>query len=155
MNPEQFDNQSNDANSDVTRQVWLAGLGAFTRAQAEGSKVFDALVAEGQIIDAQMKKAASETADQVKDGLAAVKDKVGEIRDKATDGWSKLEEVFQARVAQALNRLGVPTHADIQQLREQVERLTQNIQQLNQALDAEKAPAQATLAQLDQEPSNS
>ena len=30
------------------QQIWLAGLGAFAKAQAEGGKVFEALVREGQ-----------------------------------------------------------------------------------------------------------
>jgi len=29
-------------------QIWLAGLGAFSKAQQEGSKMFEALVAEGE-----------------------------------------------------------------------------------------------------------
>ena len=32
---------------DSAQQIWQAGLGAFTRAQAEGSKAFESLVKEG------------------------------------------------------------------------------------------------------------
>ncbi len=146
MKPDLFENQLTGDVRDFTRQVWLAGLGAFARAQEEGGKVFDALVEEGQAIDAQMKKAASDKAEQMKGGLEAVKGKVEEIRDKASDGWSKLEEVFQARVARALGRLGVPTHDDIQQLFQQVEQLTRNIQELSQTVDVETKARKARLA---------
>jgi poly(hydroxyalkanoate) granule-associated protein len=88
-------------------------------------------------VDAQMKKAAGEKTEQMKGGIEAVKDKVEEIRGQAAGGWSKLEEVFQTRVARALGRLGVPTHDDIQQLLQQVELLTQNIQELSQAAEVE------------------
>lgn len=146
MKPDLFENQLTGDVRDFTRQVWLAGLGAFARAQEEGGKVFDALVEEGQAIDAQMKKAASDKAEQVKGGLEVVKGKVEEIRDKASDGWSKLEEVFQARVARALGRLGVPTHDDIQQLFQQVEQLTRNIQELSQTVDVETKARKARQA---------
>lgn len=137
MKPDLFENQLTGDVRDFARQIWLAGLGAFARAQEEGGKVFDALVEEGQAVDAQMKRAVTEKTGQMKGGIEAVKDKVGEIRDKAAGGWSKLEEVFQARVARALGRLGVPTRDDIQQLFQQVELLTQNIQELSQAAEAE------------------
>jgi len=137
MKPDLFENQLTGDVRDFARQVWLAGLGAFARAQEEGGKVFDTLVQEGQAVDAQMKKVASEKAEQMKDGIEAVKDKVDEIRGQAAGGWSKLEEVFQTRVARALSRLGVPTRDDIQQLLEQVELLTQNIQELSQAAELE------------------
>ena len=66
-----------------------------------------------------------------------MKGKVEEIREKATGAWNKLEEVFQARVARALRRLGVPTRDDIQQLFQQVDLLNQNIQELTQAAKVE------------------
>lgn len=137
MKPDLFENPLTGEVRDFTRQVWLAGLGAFARAQEEGGKVFEALVQEGQTIDAQMKKAASEKTEAVKGRLDVVKDKVEEMRDKATGGWSKLEEVFQTRVARALGQLGVPTHQDIQQLLQQVEALTRNIEELRQTAAAE------------------
>ena len=36
-----------DKVKDSANQIWLAGLGAFNKAQAEGSKAFEALVQEG------------------------------------------------------------------------------------------------------------
>jgi hypothetical protein len=33
---------------EMSRQIWLAGLGAFSRAQAEGMKMFETLVEQGQ-----------------------------------------------------------------------------------------------------------
>lgn len=148
MKPELFENQLTDDVRDFARQVWLAGLGAFARAQEEGSKIFDTLVQEGQAVDAQMKKVVSDKTDQMKGGIEAVKDKVEEIRDKASDGWSKLEEVFQSRVARALGRLGVPTRDDIQQLFQQVDLLTQNIQELSQAVEVEAKAHKARVAKI-------
>jgi len=118
---------------DLARQIWLAGLGAFARAQDEGSKLFETLAQEGQAVDVRMKKTADEQSERIKGEAETVKGKVEEIRERASGAWNKLEEVFQERVARALRRLGVPTQNDIQRLFEQVDLLSQNIQALTQA----------------------
>lgn len=92
-------------------QIWLAGLGAFAKAQAEGGKVFEALVAEGQRIQEETKLAADE--------------RINEVRSKATGTWDKLEQVFEDRVARALRSLNVPTHKDIDALSKRVAELTE------------------------------
>src|SRR5512135_3349438 len=79
---------------DSAQQIWLAGLGAFAKAQQEGSKVFEALVKEGEALQAKTRKVAE--------------DKVVEISGKASGTWDKLEQVFEDRVARALHSLGVP-----------------------------------------------
>ena len=122
---------------DFARQIWLAGLGAFARAQDEGGKFFETLVQEGQAVDARMKKTADETIEPMKSGVETMKGKVEEMRERATGAWNKLEEVFQSRVARALHRLGVPTREDIQQLFQQVDLLSKNIQELTQAAEVE------------------
>lgn len=101
------------------QQIWLAGLGAFAKAQAEGNKVFDALVREGEAIQAKTRKVAE--------------DKVTEMAAKATGTWDKLEQVFENRVAKALNSLGVPTKRDIDALAKRVAELTAEVEKLNGA----------------------
>ena len=113
---------------DFARQIWLAGLGAFARAQDEGGKFFETLVQEGQAVDVRMRETADEKTESSEVGI--VKGTVEEMREKATGAWNKLEKVFQARVARALSRLGVPSRDDIQQL-------SQNVQELAQASEAE------------------
>ena len=99
-----------------THQIWLAGLGAVAITEREGSKFFEALVEEGEKQEAILKKSARE--------------KIENIKDKATDQWNKLEEVFQKRVSRALNRLGVPSKNDIQLLYKRIEELRESIDEL-------------------------
>lgn len=108
---------------DSAQQIWLAGLGAFAKAQEEGNKVFDALVREGEGIQSKTRKIAES--------------KVTEMAAKATGTWDKLEQVFENRVAKALNSLGVPTRSDIDALAKRVAQLTAEVEKLN----AGKAPA--------------
>lgn len=110
---------------DSAQQIWLAGLGAFSKAQVEGNKVFEALVREGETIQAKTRKVAE--------------DKVTEMAAKATGTWDKLEQVFEARVAKALNGLGVPTKTDIDALAKRVTQLTAEVEKLNGAAAAPKA----------------
>jgi poly(hydroxyalkanoate) granule-associated protein len=110
-----------------SRQIWLAGLGAFARAQAEGGKVFDALVQQGQALETRTRQAASETASAAREVAQA---KAKEMQARAGDTWDKLEQVFEARVARALARLGVHTHDDVQRLADRVDALSESVNEL-------------------------
>ena len=96
------ENQLAQTVKDSAQQIWLAGLGAFAKAQEEGNKVFDALVKEGETIQKKTRKAADE--------------KIAVVAGKAVGTWDRLEQVFEDRVAKALGSLGVPTKKDIDKL---------------------------------------
>ena len=106
---------------DSAQQIWMAGMGAFNRAQGEGSKLFEALVKEGMNIDQHTRKLAGGKVDAVRD---AVENRVGVARERATDTWDRLEKVFEERVQRALNRLGVPSREDLSDLTARVNSLT-------------------------------
>ena len=112
---------------DSAQQIWLAGLGAFAKAQAEGTKVFDALVKEGKAIHAKTRKAAEARVEGMTSALGKMATKAS---NQASGNWDKLEQVFEDRVARALNRIGVPGNRDIQNLTKRVEELTASVQKL-------------------------
>ncbi|MGY0559570.1 phasin family protein [Luteimonas sp. A277] len=103
------------------QQVWLAGIGALGRAQSEGSKLFDALVAEGEQLEQRTRQTAGEHASEVK---GAVESSVDGMRDLATGTWDRWEKTFDNRMQRALVRLGVPSRGDIAELNQRVEELT-------------------------------
>jgi poly(hydroxyalkanoate) granule-associated protein len=109
------------------QQIWMAGVGAFTRAQGEGSKLFEALVKEGMNIEQHTRKLAGGRVDAVRD---AVEDRVGVVRERASDTWDRLEKVFEERVQRALNRLGVPSREDLSDLTDRVETLTSELRKV-------------------------
>jgi len=106
---------------DSAQHIWMAGMGAFNRAQGEGSKLFEALVKEGMNIEQHTRKLAGGKVDAVRD---AVENRVGVARERATDTWDRLEKVFEERVQRALNRLGVPSREDLSDLTSRVNSLT-------------------------------
>jgi poly(hydroxyalkanoate) granule-associated protein len=131
-------------------QIWLAGLGAFAKAQEEGGKVFEALVKEGKGIQKRTREMAEERLGEVAGRFGKV---AGGVSKQATHSWDRLEQVFEDRVARALNRLGVPTNADVQELIARVETLTASVQALGgkparapRAAAARKPAAKATKA---------
>jgi poly(hydroxyalkanoate) granule-associated protein len=127
--------------SDSSRSIWLAGLGAFSRAQAEGMKMFENLVKQGEALESKTRKAASDTAAAAR---GAAKAKVKEVKDGVGGTWDKLEQVFEARVARALTKLGVHSHADVERLSQRVDALSEAVNQLVKATGskaARKAPA--------------
>ncbi|MFY2764922.1 phasin family protein [Arenimonas sp. MALMAid1274] len=122
------------------QQIWMAGVGAFTRAQGEGSKLFEALVKEGMTIEQTTRKLATGKVEMVRD---AVEDRVGVVRERAVDTWDRLETVFETRVQRALNRLGVPSREDLVELTDRVEELNGELRRISRpaAKSATKAPA--------------
>ena len=91
--------------SESAQQIWLAGVGAFGRAQAEGTKLFEGLVKEGLNLEQTARKFAGGRTDVVRD---VVENRVDQARERATDTWDRLEKVFEDRVQRALTKLGVP-----------------------------------------------
>jgi poly(hydroxyalkanoate) granule-associated protein len=104
-------------------QIWLAGLGAFAKAQQEGVKMFETLVAEGERFQERTKTAADE--------------RIAEMRTKATGTWDKLEQVFEDRVARALHSLSVPSRKDVDVLSRRVAELTEIAKKLSGEMEAE------------------
>jgi poly(hydroxyalkanoate) granule-associated protein len=113
---------------DSAQHIWLAGVGAFGRAQEEGNKLFDSLVKEGSSLEQTTRKVAGGRVDAVRD---AVESRVGQVRERATDTWDRLEKVFEDRVQRALNRLGVPAREDLAQLSSRVEQLNAQLRKLD------------------------
>lgn len=105
---------------DSAHNIWLAGLGAFAKAQQEGEKVFDTLVKEGELVQQRAKLAADE--------------KIADLQTTASGTWEKLELVFEERVARALRSIGVPTDKDVQSLSERVAQLTTVVEKLSSSL---------------------
>jgi len=101
---------------DSSRNIWLAGLGAFSTAEGEGSKIFETLVKAGERTEARTKKAADQA-------FASIKSQAGGT-------WDRLEQVFEQRVGSALGHLGVPSKKELDALSRRVATLTASVDKL-------------------------
>jgi poly(hydroxyalkanoate) granule-associated protein len=121
-----------------SHQIWLAGLGAFAKAQQGGKQVFDMLVKQGEVLEAKTRSAAAQTADAARE---AAKAKAKEMQTMAGGTWDKLEQVFEDRVSRALARLGVYTSSDVERLSERVNELSEAVNALLKAQGTPRKPA--------------
>ena len=125
---------------DSAQQIWLAGMGAFSKAQEEGTKVFEALVKEGMSLQKKTQGMAEDKINEVTGKMSAMADTVGA---KAGQNWDKLESIFETRTAKALNKLGVPTAKDVDALVQRVDALTAAVARLGKS-GASKAATKAS-----------
>ena len=113
----------------VTRsgnEIWLAGVGAFSTARKEGSKLFDMLVEEG--------KARTR-------GLTGAS--VQQLRSQAVGSFGKLEKAFEVRLAKTLKGIGVPTARDVDQLSRRVAQLDKHVAALARGNGAKRGKRKA------------
>jgi poly(hydroxyalkanoate) granule-associated protein len=139
--PEEQAARLSDTVRDSAQQIWLAGLGAFAKAQEEGGKVFDSLVKEGSSIQQKTQAAAQEKMSGAASRMAGV---ATEISSKASGQWGKLESIFEDRVSKALKTLGVPTAAEVDALAARVDELQRELAR-RKAPSAAAAPARKTV----------
>nr|WP_315426768.1 phasin family protein [uncultured Albidiferax sp.] len=127
---------------DSAQQIWLAGLGAFAKAQEEGSKVFEALVKDGIGMQTKSQAMAEEKLAEAANKMSSMAQGISE---RATGQWDKLENIFEDRVAKALKKLGVPSARDVEVLTARIEELNQLVQTLvaQQEPAAKAKPARA------------
>lgn len=125
-----------DSVKDSAQQIWQAGLGAFTKAQVEGTKAFEALVKEGVSFQRKTQSVAEEKLNEAAQKMTSM---AADIGSKASGQWDKLETIFENRVAKALNKLGVPSAQDIDALIARIDALNASVQKLSQARTAAKA----------------
>ena len=115
--PPEFDPQDmSQRMKDSAQHIWLAGLGAFAKAQEEGSKAFENLVKEGSHLQ--------QTTQQAQAKMTEAAEKVGQM---ASGQMDKLETIFEERVAKALKSMGLPSAEDVAALQARVEQLEKQL----------------------------
>ncbi len=109
-------------------QIWLAGLGAFAKAQEQSSKLYETLVKEGSALEKATRKL---TGNKVEEVRGMVENTVSQVKERATDTWDRLEQVFENRVSKALGTLGIPGREELEQLAKRVDELARAVRALD------------------------
>ena len=94
---------------DSAMQIWLAGLGALSKAQEERSKIFQTLVEEGEVVQKRTQKIAG--------------DRIEQVRAAAGASWAKFEHAYGAQMTRVLHTWGVPTKKEFDALSRRVAEL--------------------------------
>lgn len=113
---------------DSAKDIWFASLGAFSVVQQEseklieqGTRLFDKLVSEGARVEKKSLHRAETTVDEIK---TDVEKKLEEARLQASESWDNLGSIFDERVSDTLERLGIPTTKDLSQLSGHVQNMS-------------------------------
>jgi poly(hydroxyalkanoate) granule-associated protein len=129
--PAEGGNETARAINDSAQKIWLAGLGAFERARAEGPRMFDNLVEQGKSLGGQAREAADQALRTLKEQASG-----------AGGRFDKLEQVFEDRVSRSLRRLGVITRSEVADLSQGVRELSDQVREMMSAQG--RAPAAST-----------
>lgn len=130
--------QLSNAVKESAQQIWLAGLGAFSKAQEEGGKMFETLVKEGLTIQRKTQAVAEE---KISEATSKMTNMATDIQSRAGNQWDKLENIFEERVAKALGKLGVPSAKEVNALASRVDQLEKDAPKTNGKAAAPRAAA--------------
>lgn len=129
--PPEFDpQQMSEHMKQSAQQIWQAGLGAFAKAQQEGSKVFELLVKEGSKLQETTLQAQGKVAEAAAKASAMATD----MGQRASSQFDRLEGIFEERVAKALHQLGLPDAQDMAQLQNRVSALEAELKALKDSM---------------------
>jgi poly(hydroxyalkanoate) granule-associated protein len=98
------------------RRVLLAGVGAFSLAQGEAEKFVKKLIDRGELAESDGRKLLDELQEKRKDRM--------------DESRKKVSEEMEKRMETLLQRMNVPTKADIDTLSSKVAELTKKIDEL-------------------------
>ena len=135
--------------SEITEQldnVFLAGLGAFANAQKMGTETFESLVKDGEKFRKDASKKTEKLIDDVQDSVREMRDDAEEraeglldrVRDRSK--LNKLQSAFDKRVADAMDRMNVPSKNDIDKINKKLDKILRSIEPKAKKPAVKKAP---------------
>jgi len=140
---------------DSAKEIWFAGLGAFSVVQQEsekligqGNKLFDKLVSEGARLEKESIDLAENTVDEIK---TDVEKRLGNVRQQANESWDSLGHIFDERVSGTLDRLGIPRVKDLDKLTGSVQNISRKASTNWKSLEKVANDAASNLGKLESE----
>lgn len=105
------------------RAVWWAGLGAAATVRDMGAQVFDVLVEEGKSWEQAERRRRERRARQVRTVT------------EESDALRGMEERLRDEVNTALQRVGLPSRDEVEELREEIGALADRVERLARTID--------------------
>lgn len=131
-----------DEISNRAREIWLAGLGALSRLEEEGDKIFSTLVERGSEYEAKRRQQLSDAAGSIRKQQETLTKDVTQRFDDAT---KSVEKVVTDTLTGTLGRLGIPTRDEVRGLSHKVGELSKKLDALSKSLDAKTAKTAAAV----------
>ena len=125
--------------------AFLAGLGALSNAQKAGEKTFDSLVKQGEQFRKKTTKRTESLIDNVQDAIREMTDDaqsratglLDQVRDKSN--LRKLQSAFDTRVADAMDRMNVPSKNDMDKINRKLNKIVRMLDEQPRKATAKKA----------------
>ncbi len=130
--------------------AFLAGLGAFANAQEAGEKRFDKLVKEGEKF---RKKTTRKTESLIDDVQDAIREMTDDAQSKASGLMKQVRgearrkqliEIFDKRIAKAMNRLQMATKKDIDGINRKLSKIEKLLEKQPPVAAKKAAPKRTT-----------
>lgn len=124
---EKIEDEQASTLSDVrlyARKIWLAGLGAYSRVNEEGTQYVKALIRTGEQTEKEVLKTVDETRVAANSEIESIKGEVSGVKGRVDAQLGRIEGAFDRRVAKALNRIGIPSKHDVDTLSAKLDELT-------------------------------
>ncbi len=121
--------------NELTRDVFLAGLGLFSTAREEGEKLWERFVQTGQELvkkGEELQKKGTQLTSEKKEELTK------EVSTKMEETVKFVEQKLSATIEGTVKALGVPSRSEIQELSARVDRLTKRVAELSRKLETAK-----------------
>jgi poly(hydroxyalkanoate) granule-associated protein len=119
------------------RDVWLAGLGALATVEEEGTKLFNRLVDRGQEFEEERRHEFEEATEKVRE-------QSDEALTQLEEAGEETQSMLSESVSSALERFGVPTRKEVDDLADKVDHLSQQVEELADHLSAEEDASEAS-----------
>ena len=108
-----------------SNKIWLAGLGAYSMMEEQGSDGFEELVSKGQTF---------ERLNHTKEIEVATDSRLDELKVRANQTMDRIERAFDMRVSSTLGRLGISLRSDLDLLNDKIDRLSAALDKIAQEL---------------------
>ena len=115
---------NNVVNVDKAEKVWLAGLGAFSIVQKQGTAVFESMVSEGKSVQVRSAKLASKVSTEVRN---VVESRMKPVRIRLNAMRSEAEAKFETGVGRVMSYAGIPSKADVDAQIARVDKLSRQL----------------------------
>lgn len=132
---------------DRARDIWLAGLGALSSVEEEGAKMFSNLVKKGEAWEKAGRKQLGAAKAKLGEAYEKVEETVEGVATKSVKTTKGLDDKMaasvEASVEKVMQRLGVPTRAEVKDLAGKVETLSARVGALAAVMEQSGVPAVA------------
>jgi poly(hydroxyalkanoate) granule-associated protein len=122
--------------TDKAREIWLAGLGALSAVEEEGTKFYHNLVDKGEEFEKRGKK-------QVDSIYKDINDRFKDLEKRISDTFGKAEDKVEDNMAHLVKKMGVPSREEVKDLSAKVEKLMKKVEDLSKKIDQAEKPAKA------------